>query len=200
MAITDELLEQMRHDVDAIFRRGGTPSVLSDTLFGPRGYFSRFTQTREERRELVRTDVFQMARRRLTKIELQVYYGVTGSQGIVSSYTVPSERVPQRPASIQELVDSSKDDLMMQLFSYIGGFKSGNPLAPYLGTLAQIVCVEWNWPAKRSDPRYADAVVLAGELVEPLSESKVPFPFPVELLAAALVKLGLDNLCGCDSP
>lgn len=61
--------EQTRMAIEEIFSLGNT-QLISDRLFGPRGFFSRFTQSREERRDLVKTEAFRNARRRLTELEL----------------------------------------------------------------------------------------------------------------------------------
>lgn len=115
------------------------------------------------------------------------------------SMTVPSELAQSASDSLQDLLKASKDDLLLELFRFIGGYRSGNPLAPYLPLLREALCDRWNWPEKRTDPRWRDPLALATAIVEPLSQIEPPVPFPLNLLASTLVKLGLDTLCDCEN-
>lgn len=100
---------------------------------------------------------------------------------------------------IKKYLVQSQDDLLTELFAYSAGIRSSNPLSPYLKLLRKVICQDWNWPSKRSDPKFADLVTLALAVTDVLSPFSQEFPFPVTLIAATLVVSGLDNLCGCDS-
>ena len=45
--------------------------ALSDALFHPTGLFSQMASTSEERTDLIRTELFQEAQRRLSELQLQ---------------------------------------------------------------------------------------------------------------------------------
>lgn len=61
--------EQNLKAIEDIFSLGNT-QLISDKLFGPRAFFSKFARTREERHKLVQTEIFKKTRRRLTKLQL----------------------------------------------------------------------------------------------------------------------------------
>lgn len=90
-----------------------------------------------------------------------------------------------------------RDELLSDLFAFTAGIRSSDPLSPYYKRLRQVICQEWDWPSKRLNPKYADMILLTLDICELLSPLGNEFPFPVTLIAATLVKGGLDNLCGC---
>ena len=57
------------------------------------------------------------------------------------------------------------------------------------------ICMEWDWPGKRQDPRFEDRAQL-GVAIADLVVGLFKGP-PVLSVAALLMKLGLDQLCGC---
>lgn len=59
--VEQQILEILATEMSAI--------PLSRKLFSPDGLFSKLARTKEERRELVQTDLFKKAQRRLTMLQ-----------------------------------------------------------------------------------------------------------------------------------
>ena len=57
-----------------------------------------------------------------------------------------------------------------------------------------IVCVEWDYPSKRNDPRFQDVIALAVSLADYLAALTIKIPAPAAT-AVLLVRAGLDRLC-----
>ncbi len=86
-------------------------------------------------------------------------------------------------------------ELRSKLAGYDKAYRSGDPLAPYRAELRELICEGWNWNAHRDDPSIKDESAMVGTLALVISESDIPFPFPAAMIAALLVREGLDNLC-----
>jgi hypothetical protein len=67
------------------------------------------------------------------------------------------------------------------------------------GPVRRVICEEWCWCEKRQDNRYDDRLNLAIVVLAILSERLPQMPLNAEpvLIAAILVKMGLDQLCNC---
>jgi len=86
-------------------------------------------------------------------------------------------------------------DLLGQLPLFTPAAVRADPLAPYRPALRRIVCDEWNWINRRADPEFQDPARLADAVARAIARHASEFPFPPPLLAAILVKEGLDNFC-----
>lgn len=58
--------------------------------------------------------------------------------------------------------------------------------------LYNLICVEWNYPAKRK--KYSNKVELSTALAEFLMSSNLEIPAPITV-AVLLVRIGLDKFC-----
>ncbi len=91
-------------------------------------------------------------------------------------------------------------DLMAELPAYAAAVRT-DPLGPYRAVLRRVLCEEWNWSARKADPAMRDEFTLTATVADVLSGASLDMPFPVSLVAAILVKEGLDHLCSTeDSP
>jgi hypothetical protein len=92
------------------------------------------------------------------------------------------------------------DDLMADLELYDpasrGPADVWNKIA---GPVRQRLCVEWDYCTVRQDARWDDDLTLALAVVAALSRPVLHLPIPADLLliAAIVVKRGLDLFCGC---
>jgi len=102
--------------------------------------------------------------------------------------------------ALQAYLNRPLDDLMAELELYDpasrGPADVWNKVA---GPLRQRLCVEWNWCKLRQDARWDDDLNLALAVVAALSEPVLHLPIEADLLliAAIVVKRGLDVFCGC---
>ena len=108
--------------------------------------------------------------------------------------------IPTDRGEMQALLDRPLDELMEELDLYDptrGPLGSAwNKIA---GPVHQRLCVEWDWCRVRQDARFENDVDLAMVVVGVLSAHVLNLPFGVDvsLIAAIVVKRGLDWLCGC---
>jgi hypothetical protein len=102
--------------------------------------------------------------------------------------------------ALQGYLDRPPDDLMAELELYDpasrGPADVWNKVA---GPVRQRLCVEWGWCQVRQDQRWDDDLSLALAVVAALSEPVLRLPIEADLLliAAIVVKRGLDVFCGC---
>ena len=102
--------------------------------------------------------------------------------------------------ALQAYLDRPLDDLMEQLELYDpaskGPAEAWNKVAR---PVRQRLCVEWGWCQVRQDQRWDDDLALALAVVAALSEPvlRLPIPADLTLIAAIVVKRGLDAFCGC---
>jgi hypothetical protein len=115
---------------------------------------------------------------------------------------------------IQRYLKWDEKKLFRELDRYYGASAPGGQRGSYrfkgkgrvwfnelLPRLQEFVCDEWDYAAKKDDPKLKDEeklVLALGEALSPLLE-RHPFPtkvqVPTYLVAAILVNLGLDDLC-----
>lgn len=101
---------------------------------------------------------------------------------------------------LQAYLNRPLDDLMEELELYDpasrGPAEVWNKVA---GPLRQRLCVEWGWCKVRQDARWDDKLTLALTVAAKLSEPILHLPIEADLLliAAIVVKWGLDVFCGC---
>ena len=101
---------------------------------------------------------------------------------------------------LQDYLNLPQDKLMEKLELYDpasrGPADAWNKVA---GPLRQRLCVEWDWCKVRQDARWDDDLNLALAVVAALSEPVLHLPIEADLLliAAIVVKRGLDVFCGC---
>ena len=102
--------------------------------------------------------------------------------------------------ALQAYLDRPLNDLMEQLELYDpasrGPAEAWNKVA---GPVRQRLCMEWGWCQVRQDQRWDDDLALALAVVGVLSARVLHLPIPADLtlLAAIVVKRGLDAFCGC---
>jgi len=102
--------------------------------------------------------------------------------------------------ALQAYLNRPLDDLMAELELYDpasrGPADAWNKVA---GPVRQRLCVEWGWCQVRQDQRWDDDLALALAVVAALSEPVLGLPIKADLLllAAIVVKRGLDAFCGC---
>lgn len=116
---------------------------------------------------------------------------------------------------IQRYLEWDEKQLFRELDRYYGASLPGGQQASYrfrgkgrvwlkelLPRLKDIVCNEWGYEAKKDDPELEDKeslVIAIGDELMPFVQRN-PFPtkaqVPTYLVAAILVQMGLDDLCG----
>ncbi len=102
--------------------------------------------------------------------------------------------------ALQAYLNRPLDDLMAELELYDpasrGPAEAWNKVA---GPVRQRLCDEWKWCEVRQDQRWDDDLALALAVVAVLSEPVLHLPIEADLLllAAIVVKRGLDVFCGC---
>jgi hypothetical protein len=99
---------------------------------------------------------------------------------------------------VKEYLASEYIALLGQLPLFTPAAVHADALAPYRPLLRHIVCEEWNWAAQRGNPDYQDQSRLAEAVAEALARHSSEFPFPPALLAAILVKEGLNDICNLE--
>ena len=101
---------------------------------------------------------------------------------------------------LQSYLSRSEADLLAELELYDDTSRgAGDTWNKVAGPLRQRLCVEWNWCRVRQDARFDDDLALAAAVVGVLASRTLDLPIPADLalLAAIVVKRGLDALCGC---
>jgi hypothetical protein len=102
--------------------------------------------------------------------------------------------------ALQGYLDRPLDGLMAELELYDpasrGPADVWNKVA---GPVRQRLCVEWDWCQVRQDQRWDDDLSLALAVLGMLSARvlRLPIPADLTLIAAIVVKRGLDVFCGC---
>ena len=101
---------------------------------------------------------------------------------------------------LQAYLSRSEDDLLDELAMYDASTRgAADTWAKVAGPLRQRLCVEWNWCRVRQDSRFENDLDLAVVVLGVLADRVLQLPVPAELplIAAIVVKRGLDALCGC---
>ena len=102
--------------------------------------------------------------------------------------------------ALQAYLNRPLDDLMAELELYDPASKGpADVWNKVAGPLRQRLCVEWDWCQVRQDQRWEDKLTLALAVAAKLSEPVLHLPIEADLLliAAIVVKRGLDVFCGC---
>lgn len=92
------------------------------------------------------------------------------------------------------------DDLMEELEAYDPASRSrADTWRKVRDPLYQRLCVEWDWCSVRQDARWDDDVDLGLVVLGVLSARTLHLPFDPDLvlIAAIVVKRGLDAFCDC---
>lgn len=118
---------------------------------------------------------------------------------------------------IERYLEWGKKRLFRELDRYYGASLPGGQRASYrfrgkgrvwfnrlLPSFKETICNEWGYEAHKADPQLKDKeslVIAVGEALAPLVHRN-PFPtkgqVPVYLVAAILVQMDLDELCGSE--
>jgi hypothetical protein len=90
-------------------------------------------------------------------------------------------------------------DLMDELAVYDTTKGMGDVWDKVAGPVHQRLCVEWRWCELRQDARFDDKLTLGLAVASALAQPILHLPFPADLalIAAIVVKTGLDKFCGC---
>ncbi len=101
---------------------------------------------------------------------------------------------------MQAYLSRPEKELMEELSLYAPTVRGPAEVwAKIAGPVRQRLCVEWNYCEVRQDARWADDLDLALVVLGVLSERTLNLPIPADLalVAAIVVKRGLDAFCGC---
>jgi hypothetical protein len=101
---------------------------------------------------------------------------------------------------LQAYLDRPLPDLMAELALYDETMRGGSETWQRIsGPIRRRICEEWTWCERRQDARFENKYDLALALVTILSVRTFHIPLDVDvfLIAAILVKLGLDEFCDC---
>ena len=101
---------------------------------------------------------------------------------------------------LQAYLDRPLPDLMAELALYDDTMRGASETWQRVaGPVRRRICEEWNWCEIRQDARFENKYDLALALVTTLSVRTFHIPLDIDavLIAAILVKLGLDAFCDC---
>ena len=102
--------------------------------------------------------------------------------------------------ALQAYLERPLPDLMAELALYDATTRgTADTWQKIAGPVRQRICVEWNWCELRQDARFENKYDLALALVTALTVRTFHIPLDVDavLIAAILVKIGLDAFCNC---
>ena len=110
--------------------------------------------------------------------------------------------MPNPSREIQRYLNQPLDDLMQEFDLYAEqaiGVKRGPGSAweKITPALKQKICVEGNWCERRQDARFDDPLNIALAVTAMIDNDALRIAAPVTLIAAILVKRGIDAFCGC---
>ena len=101
---------------------------------------------------------------------------------------------------LQAYLERPLPDLMAELSLYDETTRGpGDVWQKIAGPVRQRICVEWNWCERRQDARFENDYDLAAAVLVVLTTRVLNLPIDVDLvlIAAILVKRGLDAFCDC---
>ena len=110
--------------------------------------------------------------------------------------------MPDSTDEVKRYLDQPLDDLLQQFDLYAeestgvqrGPGEAWNKIVP---TLKQKICVEGNWCERRQDARFDDLTNIALAVMGMIGDEATRIAVPASLIAAILVKRGVDAFCGC---
>lgn len=108
--------------------------------------------------------------------------------------------MPNDDAQLQAYLERPLPDLMVELSLYDEATRGpADTWRKISGPVRRRVCEEWDWCTLRQDARFENRYELGLALVTVLSVRTFHIPLDVDavLIAAILVKLGLDTFCDC---
>ncbi len=115
-----------------------------------------------------------------------------------------SNPLPALVYDVQPFMNRSLDDLMSELaghyFESVGGYAKNTPediWKQYVPRLRRRICQEWNWCERRQDARLEEPMTLAALVAEIVLPDAISWSAPATLIAAILIKQGLDTFCAC---
>lgn len=118
-----------------------------------------------------------------------------GEEDVRASEEISGPVPTESESSLANYLDLEWSELMDEASMYSElVVHSADFLAPYRVQLEQVICREWDWATRRLNPSLQSQHALA-RAVEDLIIRNVRSPFPPALLAAILVREGLDSLC-----
>ena len=103
-------------------------------------------------------------------------------------------------AQLQAYLERPLPDLMAELSLYDDTTRGPSDTWQIVaGPVRRRICDEWGWCTLRQDARFENKYDLALALVAALTVRTFHIPLDVDalLIAAILVKLGLDTFCSC---
>jgi len=168
--------------------------IIDDLERHPSGFAAQYLDRRTD----------EAVRRASDRMEEIWERAMRGSLAHTSEYDEELEQAlstgSPEAAEIERYWELSEGDLMSELEQYeeetaLAHRGGEDPLEPYLAQLKQFVKVAWNWKERRLTPEFQDNRTVALALAQALADADLPLPFPPQLVAVALVRVGLDRLC-----
>ncbi len=91
------------------------------------------------------------------------------------------------------------DDLLDELSVYDSTKGLGDVWQKIAGPVRMRLCDEWRWCELRQDARFDDNLALGLAVASAQAQPVLNLPFPADLalITAIMVKMGLDEFCGC---
>jgi hypothetical protein len=108
--------------------------------------------------------------------------------------------MPDQNYELEAYLKRPLPDLMSELSLYDAATRSpADTWQKIAGPVRQRICDEWNWCEIRQDPRLENDYELGVAILIVLTTRVLHLPLDVDLalIAAILVKRGLDAFCGC---
>ena len=110
--------------------------------------------------------------------------------------------MPDPSCEIQRYLNQPLDDLMQEFDLYAEaatGVQRGPSFAweQITPALKQKICVEGNWCERRQDARFDDPMNIALAVTALIDNDALRVAAPAALIAAILVKRGIDAFCEC---
>lgn len=108
--------------------------------------------------------------------------------------------MPDENLELQAYLERPLPDLMSELSLYDTTTRGpADTWQKIVGPVRQRICIEWNWCDMRQDARLENDYDLAAAVLLVLTTRVLHLPIDVDmaLIAAILVKRGLDAFCGC---
>jgi hypothetical protein len=110
--------------------------------------------------------------------------------------------MPDSTREVQRYLNQPLDALMQEFDLYAeatGGTLRGSGKAweNVVPALKQRICVEGNWCERRQDARFDDPMNIALAVAAMIDNEAIRIAAPATLIAAIIVKRGIDQFCGC---
>ena len=108
--------------------------------------------------------------------------------------------MPNDDSQLRQYLERPLPDLMAELALYDDTTRGANEVWQKIAApVRQRICTEWNWCEVRQDARFENEYDIIVAVSTALTTRVLHLPLDVDLalIAAILVKRGLDSFCGC---